>query len=384
MKRRPMRWVIVALFLAAAGALIWFYTRSEPVEVVVSPVERGTVERTVANTRAGTVKACRRAKLSPAIGGQIATLPIHEGDTVKAGELLLELWNKDLVAETVLAEREANTAKAHARAVCLNADVAQREADRLVKLRQTGAISEEKADRVVTDAKALRADCAAAKASQLTSEARVDVAKANLARTRLVAPFAGVVAKINGEVDEYLTPSPPGIPTPPAVDLIDNSCFYVTAPIDEVDAPEILPGMAARVSLDAFGHHRFDGKVRRIAPYVLDREKQARTVDVEVDFIKPSEMRHLLAGYSADIEIILDVRRETLWIPTEAVLEGKRVFVYVPHEKKIRERVFEKGISNWDRTEVVSGLTLDELVVVNVDLTGVKDGAYAVLAKKEP
>jgi HlyD family secretion protein len=114
---------MVALFVAAAGALIWHYTRADPIEVAVKPVEGGTVERTVANTRAGTVKACRRAKLSPSIGGQIAKLPIREGDTVKAGQLLLELWNEDLLAETKLAQREANTAKAHARAACLKADV---------------------------------------------------------------------------------------------------------------------------------------------------------------------------------------------------------------------------------------------------------------------
>lgn len=384
MNRRHIRWVMVALFVAAAGALIWHYTRADPIEVAVKPVEGGTVERTVANTRAGTVKACRRAKLSPSIGGQIAKLPIREGDTVKAGQLLLELWNEDLLAETKLAQREANTAKAHARAACLKADVAQREADRLVKLRKTGAISEERADRAVTDAKALRADCQAAKASELMSKARVEVSEANLARTRLIAPFDGVIAEINGEVNEYLTPSPPGIATSPAVDLIDDSCFYVTAPIDEVDAPEILPGMAARVSLDAFGHHRFNGKVRRMAPYVLDREKQARTVDVEVEFTKPTEIRDLLAGYSADVEIILDVRHDTLRIPTEAVLDGKRVFVYLPDQQIIEERTFQGGISNWDRTEVISGLKLDELVVVNVDLAGVKDGAHAVLAKKEP
>jgi len=384
MNRRRIRWVIVALLVAATGSLIWLYTRPEPIEVVVKPVEVGTVERTVANTRAGTVKACRRAKLSPSVGGQIARLPIHEGDTVKAGALLLELWNEDLVAETKLAHREANTAKASARAACLKAEVAEREADRLVKLRQTGAISEERADRAVTDAKALRADCEAAKASELMSKARVEVAQANLARTRLIAPFNGVIAEINGELNEYLTPSPPGIATPPAVDLIDNSCFYVTAPIDEVDAPEILPGMTARVSLDAFGHHVFSGKVRRIAPYVLDREKQARTVDVEVEFTKPAEIRDLLAGYSADVEIILDVRHDTMRIPTEAVLDEERVFVYLPDQQIIEQRTFKRGISNWDRTEVISGLNLEELVVVNVDLAGVKDGVTAVLTEKEP
>ena len=114
------------------------------------------------------------------------------------------------------------------------------------------------------------------------------------------------------------------------VDLIDNTCFYITAPIDEVDVPKIAPGMTARVSLDAFGDRRFAGKVRRIAPYVLDREKQARTVDVEVEFTLPEDIRKMLAGYSADVEIILDVRQNTLRIPTEAVLEGNRVFVYLP------------------------------------------------------
>lgn len=384
MNRRHIRWIVVVLIIGAASVSIWHYTRPGPIEVVVKPVERGTVERTVANTRAGTVKACRRAKLSPAIGGQIAKLPIREGDTVKAGQLLLELWNKDLVAEAKLVQREADAAKAHARAAGLKANVAQREANRLVKLRKTGAVSEEKADRAVTEAKALRADWEAAKASALMSEARVDVARANLARTRLTAPFDGVIAEINGELNEYLTPSPPGIATPPAVDLIDNACFYITAPIDEVDAPEIALGMRARVSLDAFGDRRFDGKVLRVAPYVLDREKQARTVDVEVEFTNPEDIRQLLAGYSADVEIILDVRRDTLRIPTEAVLDGKRVFVHLPDKKLIKERIFKSGISNWDYTEVISGLRADELVVVNADQPGVKDGAHTVAAKEEP
>ncbi len=383
MNRRHVRWIILVLFIAGASLLVWHYTRPEPIEVVVKHVERGTVERTVANTRAGTVNACRRAGLSLGIGGQIARLLVREGETVKAGQLLLELWNKDLVAQAKLVQREAEAAKAQARAAGLKADVAQREAGRLVKLRKTGAVSEERTDRAVTEAKALRAAYEAAKASALMSEAHVSVAEANLARSRLTAPFDGVIAEINGELNEYLTPSPPGIATLPAVDLIDNVCFYITAPIDEVDAPEIAPGMRARVSLDAFGDRRFEGKVRRIAPYVLDREKQARTVDVEVDFTNSDHTCQLLAGYSADVEIILDVHRDTLRVPTEAVLDGKRAFVYLPDEKVIKERMIKSGISNWDYTEVISGLKSDEQVVLNVDRPGVRDGVHAVVAKEE-
>ncbi|MEA1948734.1 MAG: efflux RND transporter periplasmic adaptor subunit [Thermodesulfobacteriota bacterium] len=381
--RRYIRWFIPVLVIAAAAVIVWYLTRPEPVQVVVKPVDLGIVERTVANTRAGTVKACRRAKLSPSIGGQIAKLPIREGDMVKSGDLLVEIWNQDLAAEVKLVVSEAVAARARAKAACLKADVAQRDANRIVNLRKTGATSEEKADKAVTEAKALRADCEAAKASALTSKARVAVAKAILARTRLIAPFNGVVAEINGELSEYVTPSPLGIATPPVVDLIDNTCFYVTAPIDEVDVPNIEAGMNSRVTLDAFGDRRFSGKIRRIAPYVLDREKQARTVDVEVKFTIPSEIRQMLAGYSADVEIILDVRENTLRIPTEAVLEGNRILVYLPDNKMIKERTFKSGISNWYYTEVISGLKPDELVVVNVDRGGMKDGAKAVLSEGE-
>jgi HlyD family secretion protein len=383
MKRKHGWWIGLVLLLAVAGVLIWHFTRSAPIEVVVKRVEKGTVERTVANTRAGTVEPTRRAKLSLSVGGQIAKLPVQEGDVVKAGQLLVELWNEDLRAQVELAQHEADAAKAHAEAECLNADVAEREARRLVRLRETGATSEERTDRAVTEAKALRASCHAARANTLRSKAQLDVAKATLARTQLIAPFDGVIAEINGELNEYLTPSPPGIATPPAVDLIDHSSFYVTAPIDEVDASQIAPGMPARISLDAFGDRRFDGKVRRIAPYVLDREKQARTVDVEVDFTEPGNTEQLLAGYSADVEIILDAHHDTLRIPSEAVLEGKRVFVYLPGKKIIEERIFEKGISNWNFTEVSSGLKPDEFVVINADRAGVKDGARAVVVEEE-
>ena len=377
-RRTFFRWIITILLIAIIGIFIWFYTRPKPIKVVAKPVERGLVEKVVANTRSGTVKACRRANLSPSLGGQIAVLDIKEGDKVKAGQLLIELWNKDLVTEVALSENEAKAAKARAKATSLQAEIAQREANRLLKLLKTGAASEEKTDKAVTDANVRKAECEAAIASAQMSLSRVGVVKANLERTRLIAPFDGVIADITGELNEYVTPSPPGIATPPAVVLIDNSCFYVVAPIDEVDAPEIALGMPVRIRMDAFGNQSFEGKVRRIAAYVLDLEKQARTVDVEVEFINQKDIKHLLAGYSADIEVILDVHKDTLRIPTYAVLDNKRVFVYRLDSGQIEERTIKTGISNWDYTEVITGLKADELVITTVDREGIEDGAKAI------
>ncbi len=382
--RKLFRWILPFIVIAAVGFLIWQTTRPDPVEVVVRPVQNGQVEKIVANTRAGTVEACRRAKLSPSIGGQIARLPVKKGDRVSAGQLLLELWNEDLAAQTDLAESEAASAKSRAVAACLQAEEAKREADRLIKLRKTGAASEEQTDRSVTRAKSLEADCQASRTSIRTSRARVGVARANLARTRLTAPFTGVIAEITGELSEYVTPSPIGIATPPAVDLIDTSCFYVKAPIDEVDAAAVSVDLPARITLDAFGDRRFSGHVRRIADYVLDREKQARTVDVEVEFTQTEDFQRLLAGYSADVEIILDARVDTLRIPTQALLDGRRVFVFSPNQSRIQERSVQTGLSNWEFTEVTSGLQAEELVVVNVDRPGISDGVHAVIMKEIP
>jgi len=373
------RLIVIGILLGIGLALAWYWSQPKPIPVRVEVVERGPIESTIANTRAGTVEACQRARLSPSIGGLIAHLPIKQGDHVKTGELLLSLWNKDLDAQLQLAEREAVATAARATEVCVVADVARSEADRLVQLRKQKLASDDNTERAVGDAKARAAACLAAQESQQVSQAKINVSKANLERTRLVAPFDGIIAKINGELGEFVTPSPPGIPTPPAVDLIDNNCLYISAPIDEVDAAKVSVGQPVRISLDAFPDKTFGGKIRRIAPFVLEIEKQARTVDVEAEFTRPEDYARLLGGYSADLEIILATRPNVLRIPTEALMEDDHVLVFSTDESKLRIRKVKVGLSNWKLTEITSGLKEGEQVVTSIDRKGVEDGALAQL-----
>jgi len=374
MPRHSFRWFIVLLLVVLAGVLVWYKMRPKEIEVTVAQVTRGTVEKIVANTRAGTLKACRKANLSPSVGGQISVLNVDEGDMVKKGQLLLELWNNDLKAEIGLAESEIKAGKTRAAASLLQAEIAQREADRMQQLISDNAISDQDADKAITEAKVLQAAYEAAVIEMATNRARLQVIKANLERSMLLAPFDGIIAKINGELSEYVTPSPPGIPTPPTIELLDISCFYVTAPIDEVDAPAVKVGMEARVIMDAFGDKHFPARVSRIDPYVLDVEKQARTVDVEVQFINNEDGENFLAGYSADVEIITAVEENVLRIPTQALLDNSLVYVYQPQDQRLREKTVRAGISNWDYTQVVEGLQEGESVVISTDRPGLKDG----------
>lgn len=375
MKKTHRIFIISSVSIIILILLFSWIKKTKPVAVLITTVETGEVQRTVTNTRAGTLKACRRAGLSPSIGGQIARLPVKEGDIVKKGQVLLEMWNDDLNAQVSLAKSEILASQARIKEACIIADVSKREAERLTALRKKGLASEDKAERAVGEAKSRQAACQASKSSAEVSRARLSVAQAALERTQLKAPFDGTVAEITGELGEFVTPSPIGVPTPPAVDIIDTSCLYVLAPIDEVDAPEIKSGMPARISFDAYKKKFFSGKVRRIAPYVFDREKQARTVDIEVDFIQDDNNIHMLPGYSADVEIIINSHSNVLRIPTESLLEGQKVFVFDKDNKNIEERSITTGLSNWKYTEVLEGLKQNEEIVTSIDRDGVIDGA---------
>jgi HlyD family secretion protein len=366
--------ILVVAVLAVAGAWI---ARPKPVKVVVAPVTRGTVVSSVANTRAGTVDACNRARLAPPVGGQIARLPVREGDVVSKDQVLLELWNQDLRAQLALQQRDRVAAQARVREACVTADVAAQEARRASRLREEKLIAEEQAEKAVGEAQAREAACSAARESARVADARVDVARANLERTILRSPFDGVVAEVNGELGEFVTPSPVGIPTPPTVDVVDSSCLYISAPIDEVDAPAVKAGQKALITLDAFPGRKFPGVVRRVAPYVLDTEKQARTVEVEAEIDNPRAY-NLLPGYSADVEVVLDTRDNVLRVPTQAITEGRRVLLLDEEAGLLRQRDVTPGVSNWEFTEITRGLAEGDLVVLSVDREGVADGAPAV------
>jgi HlyD family secretion protein len=370
------RALIFLLLLALGASLGWWLSRPKPVGVLAASVGRGTVEASVANTRAGTVEACQRTRLSTIAGGRIEVLAVKEGDKVRKGQLLMRLWNDDQLADQAFARAQLDTTRKRVAEACTLADLAQREFKRQEQLFQQGFISEGGLDNLRAQADARIAACATARSDVAQAQARINVVGTASQRTVLVAPFDGTVAKIVGEVGEYSTPSPPGVAMPPAIDLIDESCLYVAAPMDEVDAPKIAVGQPVRISLDALPGRSFAGKVRRIAPYVTAVEKQARTVEIEVNFDDPRAAGRLLVGYSADVEVILDVRKDVLRVPSSALLQGGRVLLL--RDGQLVERPVKTGLANWEHTEITQGLQGGERIVTSLDRAGVKAGAAAV------
>jgi HlyD family secretion protein len=373
---RKARWVLVVIALVALVALLRFTVFApEVIEVRTAAAERGLVEQTVSNTRAGTVKVRLRAELSPQIGGLVVALPHREGAWVEAGELLVGLDSRAQRAELVSARTTVEAAKAQADEACLAAELAEKELFRIQRLHAQGIASEQNLDLLSTDRDRSRAACTAARAAVGQAESRVFAAEVQLEFTELRAPFAGTVAELSTEVGEYITPSPPGLPIPPVIDLLDPESIYISAPIDEVDAERIAIGQAVRVTVDSRADRTFEGSVARVAPYVLDVLEQNRTVEVEVELNTPEAMAGVLPGTSADVELILEHVDDALRIPASAVAEGGMILVL--EDGILRERVIEVGLRNWRFAEVLGGLSEGEKVVVVRNSPDITAGARA-------
>ena len=375
MSRWLKRLAVLAAVAAAIAVLRYTVFRPEPVPVSVERVGRGRVERTIINSKAGTVRARRRALLSPEVGGRVAFLGARAGDRVSKGQVLMRLQDRDLRASVALAERDQETAEAQEKQACLTAQLAGRDLERNRELSRDKIVSVETLDQLQSRRDAAFAACEAARAGASRARAAVDLARAQLAKTILIAPFDGVVAELKTEVGEWVTPSPAVMAVPGVIDLIDPTSIYVSAPIDEVDSARIKQGLPARVTLDPYPGQALPARVTRVAPYVLDVEEQNRTVEIECDFMDAGAAGSLLPGTSADVEIVLEAHDDALRVPAHALLEGDRVLVL--EGDRLAAHPLKIGLRNWEYAEVLDGLSEGERVVVSLDRADVKAGARA-------
>ncbi len=376
MKTRSLFRLLLAVAVVAVGAAaVRRALAPVPVPVRVESVERGVVRSTVTNTKAGTVKAVRRARLAPEVGGRVVEAPHREGDTVPAGTLLVRLDDGTPRAERVLAERALEVARAdHARA-CIEAERARRELSRKRRLFEESIASVEEVDVAESAHDVAISLCVLGEAEIARAEARVDVARAELEKYRVLAPFDGTIAELEAEVGEWITPSPPGVPMPTVIDFVDRTANDVHAPMDEVDSARLSVGMTALVTVDSHPNETFLGRVTRVAPYVSVVEEQNRTVEIEVALEDEGLARSLLPGTSADVEVVLEERVDALRIPAHARLEGAAVLVLAGD--RLERRAVETGLENWQWIEVTGGLVDGERVVVSLDREGVEEGALA-------
>lgn len=379
-RRTWLKVLVVLAVLVAAVVVIRALLPKQTIPVRAVKVERGMVRDVVSSSQAGEVTAELHAAVRAEVGGAVVAVLHKRGERVTKGTVIVRLDPADLQAranqaEAAAAAAQGQVAQAQARLITL-----QRQAARaqllLLKGAGTASISEDAASAVNEATQGFKA----AEGTLRQTQAAAKVAQIARSRSDILAPFDGLLTDVYPNLGEALAPSAP------VFQIIDDQGLHVDTPIDEADAAKVRVGQEATLKLDALPGRPIKGRVRLVDPAVKRDLKGARTLAVEVEVVDVKGAREvgLKPGMSANVDIITAEKPDVLNLPSNAIIgRGVQRAVYrlVPegkHHRAVRTNV-GVGLENWERTEILSGLALDDLVVATLNVKGLDDGALVRL-----
>jgi RND family efflux transporter MFP subunit len=289
--------------------------------------------------------------------GRIAELPKAEGDRVAEGEVLVRFDIPSLPAE--LAGRRADVAQAQARLDTAKAAVA----------RVTGLFEKGVAAR--KDVELATQEQAQADAALGQAQSAVDAAVTLADRAIVKARFAGVVTHRWHNPGDLVDASA----SDPILRVINPNELQIVAAVPVADLPRVIPGHAARV-IDPAGDADINARVL-IRPAQVD--PSSATADVRLAFTSPHE---LAAGTAVQVEITGRERPHVVVVPSVAVVrDGEETYVMIAGaDNKARKQPVATGLSARNLTEIASGVKTGDLVIVRGQ-EGLPDGAAITVMK---
>jgi len=334
---RSRRVVILVLILVVVAALGWWRFGRGPQVTAVHPT-RGTAVEIVYGT--GAVEPLRWAKVASVIRDRIVFLCNCEGKTVKQGDVLARLDDRDVRAQ--LAELKARE------------DFSRREMERVTELIGRGAATVQAFERASMDLR------------QIQGLVSVQMEKIN--DYVITAPLDGVVLRQDGEVGEVAEQGQilfrVGMPKP----------LQVTAEVNEEDIPRVAVGQTALLRTDAFPNRQLSGRVREITPI---GDPVAKTYRVRIDLPDDTPLK---PGMSVEANIVTREKPNALLVPADAV-QGNSVFLI--QGNVVHKREVEIGIRGTRAVEVLSGLKESNRVASPAG-TDLADGRRVRVIDKKP
>lgn len=375
--------LITLVGLAAACGGKHEAVEEKPVTVTGVPVEAVKASSIEDSYEAvGAVQARNSTVISSKVVGTITSMRVREGDRVRAGQVLIEVENRDARAQVDKAQaglREAQTstdeldrniraAEAGKAAAEANRRLAQSTLKRYQGLRERKSISDQEFDEVqakaqVADAEVDRADkmLQVLEARRKMVEARIDQAKADVSGAQVYAGYARITSPIDGVVTaknaEVGTLAAPGAPL---LTIENASSFRLEAAVEESRIREIKLNAPAKTVIDALGAEELPGRVVEIVPAA---NANSRTYTVKIDLPNRPGMRSGMFGKAR----FAGGQREAILIPAAAVVQrGQLTGVYALDAKGVaRLRLITLGKKFGDRIETLSGVTQGDRIVAD-------------------
>lgn len=381
-----------ALFLSCGSKEDFSKTAPVPQKVTIEKVRASPVEETY--DAVGTVRSKTISVLSSKVLGRIVSISVREGDRVKAGQLLVEIDDREMKAQLEKSraglkesryaldemEKAIRGGEAEKKAADARLALALSTLDRYKGLYERRSVSSQEFDEVQTKNTAAKADAdqaserlqaLLAKKSQII--ARIDQAKADtvnaevfLSHTRILSPIDGIVTSKPADIGQMASPGTQ------LLSVEDESLYRLEALVEESRIGRIHLGASVSVSIDALGQNPMSGQVSEIVPAL---DPASRSYIIKIDLRAPDSSTLFRSGLFGKARFNTGTK-QVLTVPVQSILErGQLTFVYVADSAKTAHmRLIQTGKPYGDRVEILSGLSEGDQVIVE-PLSAVKDGA---------
>jgi len=362
----------------------------------------------------GDVEAVLEVEIRAEIVAKIEQMPVEEGDSVKKGDLLCRLDDKNLKADIESAQARIAQLGSSIVAGQADADKAERDLTRQVSLSESDATSDlELRDYKTTRDKA-RANLEMRQHELAQAEAMLKRIQEDLQKTVIRSPIDGVISRLQAKQGEVVVMGTMNNPGTVIMTISDLSKMRVRARVDEVDVPLVQPDQKARVYLQSDPSKPVAARVERVASKgikaagrdVVNFEAILEVLNTE-DRVKP--------GMTSNVEIEVARSDDAITIPIEAIVNRMRKdlpdsivaefdkkqtgvdlservkqaqyvkVVYVKDGEAAKVRIVEPGISDARRVELLDGVALTDTIITGPyrSLDQLKDGRTVALADKD-
>lgn len=394
--KRSRKLTLGAVLGAIGIAGLWGLTSlngaaASPDDSRLATVEVGTMTRSVVAT--GKIEPITKVEIKSKANGIIERLNVDVDDTVRAGDVLVELDKEQLrarvrearanlqAARAALEAAQAQLEKSRVEAEAPDVELAERNYERASQLFAQQLVAPQALDEARTALDVARNRREAARVQLGISKARVAEAQANVAQAQATveraeeelanatirAPISGTVltrdVEIGSPVSSILNM---GAAATLVMTLGDIDQVFVRGKVDEVDIGRVRVGQVARISVETFKDRTFEGRVTQISPIGTEKDN-VTTFEVKVSIDNPGS--ELKANMTANAEIVLEEFPDSLIIPEAAITydaqRNPTVEVLDPAAENGRRRVSIKtGVGNGTRTQVLDGLKAGDKVLL--------------------
>ena len=399
---------VLALLVVAAAAYFLFFNKkgktptakpgeetAEPaakaeasaLPVKVVPVKRGDLVMRLESP--GEAYTERNIVLKTEVTGTIKTLNAKEGKHVRAGEVLVEIddqeyrlkWERSealrlkYLSDLLLDKQFAPPSKEMDAASAERIRKAEQDFSKAASLYGQGMISREEFEKAKRSYESLliesgvkQEEVMAAVKGLTQAEIDAKIAQLELDRTKIRAPFAGIISDIKVSPQENISAGRE------LFTLVDINRIKVQARVLESEIGKMKVGYEAALQFSAYPGKIFKGHVEAVSP-IINPEDRTCAVHIAVD--NPQE--EIKPGMHAEVEIAADIYKDRLLVPQESVLvRGGRKLVFVVEEGLAKWRYIEVGLENKDSAEVLDGVKEGEMVIIEGHFTLAHDARVQV------